>query len=250
MKTKRPLPNRLPGILVGLLALSLTAVPGALAAPFAYVSNFGSGNVSVIDGAINAVVTTVPVGTAPYGVAANPAGTRAYIANYGDNSISVIDTASNTLVATVPVGSPSLSILVGLAVSPSGSPVYVTNAGENTVSVIDAQTNAILATVPVGGSPFGVATDPTGARVFVGNDADGTVSVIDAATNAVVATVGVGAHPLAFGAFVAAAPSAADSCDSWNEGAAKKSNPSDKTLRPQSDRQQHDCDDEDKETED
>jgi YVTN family beta-propeller protein len=73
--------------------------------------------------------------------------------------------------------------------------------------------------VPVGLSPVGVATDPTRAHVFVGNDADGTVSVIDAARNVVVATVGVGSHPLAFGAFVAA-PSAAASCDSQNEGAA------------------------------
>src|SRR3989442_8443367 len=97
-----PEPKRhLPQILVALLALSLTAASMAGAAPFAYVSNFGSGSVSVIDAATNAVVATVPVGSMPYGAAANPAGTRAYIANFGDDSVSVIDTRSNTVVATV-----------------------------------------------------------------------------------------------------------------------------------------------------
>ena len=65
----------------------------------------------------------------------------------------------------------------------------------------------------MGRTPYGVATDPTGTRIFVGNDTDGTVSVIDAATNRVVANVSTGAQPRAFGAFAAAAPAVAPSCE-------------------------------------
>ena len=43
----------------------------------------GLDNVSVIDTATNTVVATVPVGSAPFGVAVNPAGTFAYVTNDG-----------------------------------------------------------------------------------------------------------------------------------------------------------------------
>jgi len=147
MKTQRPFPRRLSRILVALLVLSLTAASVASAAPFAYVSNFGSGNVSVIDVATNTVVATVPVGRQPYGTAANPVGTRAYIANFGDDSVSVIDTRSNTVVATVlGVGAfPS-----GVAVSVDSTKVYVAS-GDGTVAVIDAATNSVVGSVSTGG---------------------------------------------------------------------------------------------------
>ena len=57
--------------LVMLVALS---VRPAEAAPFAYVPNFDSNNVSVIDTATNAVVATVPVEGSPNGIAVTPDG--------------------------------------------------------------------------------------------------------------------------------------------------------------------------------
>lgn len=52
----------------------------------------------------NMVVATVAVGSAPQGVAINPAGTHAYVANDVSNSVSVIGRATNMVVATVAVG--------------------------------------------------------------------------------------------------------------------------------------------------
>jgi YVTN family beta-propeller protein len=65
------------------LLLGTTLITGpAEAAPFAYVPNHGSANVSVIDMATNtAVGTPIPVGTGPVGVAFTPDGRRAYAAN-------------------------------------------------------------------------------------------------------------------------------------------------------------------------
>ena len=68
---------------------------GGQAAPFAYISNGLSDTVSVIDTATNRVVTTIPVGPAPFGVAVTPDGKRVYVGSLASNSISVIDAATN-----------------------------------------------------------------------------------------------------------------------------------------------------------
>src|SRR6516162_8536041 len=82
----------------------------------AYITNDGSGNVSVIDTATNTVTATIPVGTAPFAVAVSPNGGTVYVANQHSNNVSVIDTATNKVSATITVGrEPG-----GVAVTPDG----------------------------------------------------------------------------------------------------------------------------------
>src|SRR5207248_4646177 len=87
---------------------------------FAYVTDSGwflSNNyVSVISTADNTVVTTIPVGRFPVGVAFTPNGALAYVANQNSNDVSVIDTATRTVVATIAVGVNPW----GVAVTPNG----------------------------------------------------------------------------------------------------------------------------------
>jgi len=79
----------------------------------AYVANFGSNTVSVIDATTTTVIATIPVGGLPFGgVAIMPDGTRAYVTS---NTVSVIDTATNTVVASIPVGANPL----GVAITPA-----------------------------------------------------------------------------------------------------------------------------------
>jgi YVTN family beta-propeller protein len=70
----------------------------------AYVTNAGSGSVSVIDIGSNTVTVTISVGTSPQGVAVTPDGRYAYITNRDSSRVSVIDIASNTVAATILVG--------------------------------------------------------------------------------------------------------------------------------------------------
>src|SRR5262245_7172177 len=75
-------------VLLGVLG----SAAAAQAAPFAYITNFNSASVSVIDTATNTVTATVAVGSHPRGVAVTPDGSRVYITNRDSNTVSVIDT--------------------------------------------------------------------------------------------------------------------------------------------------------------
>jgi YVTN family beta-propeller protein/beta propeller repeat protein len=158
---------------------------------YAYITNYYSNNVSVIDTTTNSVKATVNVGTSPFGAAINPGGTKVYVTNYRSDTVSVIDTTTNNVTATVDVGSHP----VGIAVSPDGSKVYVANELNQTVSVIDTATNNVAATITnVGMYPFGVAISPDGTKVYLTSE-DG-VSVIDAVTNNVTAIVKAESNPI------------------------------------------------------
>jgi len=164
----------------------------ASAAPFAYITNYGSNNVSVIDTSTNTVTANVTVGTEPYGVAVNPAGTRVYVSNYLSNNVSVINTSTNTVTANVTVGTKP----IGVAVNPAGTRVYVANRDSNNVSVINTSTNTVTTNVTVGSYPYGVAVNPAGTRVYVANLISNSVSVINTSTNTVTDTVTVGTFPI------------------------------------------------------
>ena len=69
------------------LGLYLVAASPSLAqiTQDAYVANQHDGTVSVVDTATQAVVSTIPVGSNPYGVAVTSNGLHAYVTNNSDN---------------------------------------------------------------------------------------------------------------------------------------------------------------------
>ena len=48
----------------------------------AYITNYYSNNVSVINVTTNTVTATIPVGTEPYGVSVSPDGSTVYVSNF------------------------------------------------------------------------------------------------------------------------------------------------------------------------
>ncbi|CAN7469120.1 YncE family protein [Pseudomonas sp. LjRoot277] len=153
----------------------------------AYVSNWSSHTVSVIDTATHRVLTHIPVGNRPWGVTVSPDDARAYVCNFGSHTVSVIDTATNQVLTTIPVGNSPY----GIAVSPDGSRAYVCNSQSNTVSVIDTATDQVLTNIPVESHPLGIAVSPDGTRAYVTNYTSYTVSVIDTATDRVLTNIPV-----------------------------------------------------------
>lgn len=170
---------------------AFTPTSGTSGTSAAYVTNFNSNTVSVIDTSSNSVVTTVPVGAGPVEAAGSPDGTRVYVTNQNANTLSIIDTTTRIVIGTLATGSRPFEV----AFTPDGTHAYVTNSGGNTVQVIDNSANAISAAVTVGFGPAGVAVTPDGRSVYVANFFSDSVSVIDTASNNVVATVPVGSGP-------------------------------------------------------
>ncbi len=70
---------------------------------WAYVTNQGSGTVSVINLTTNQKEKDVPVGIEPYGIALTPDGTRGYVANSASNTVSVMELPGNNVIATISI---------------------------------------------------------------------------------------------------------------------------------------------------
>ena len=196
----------------------------------AYVTNYGSGTVSVINTSNNQNIATIAVGGSPVGVAVSSDGTTVYVAdNYG-STISVIRSAGNSVTGTASVGlypygvafSPngktafvanvgggvtvidtatnstrSYSLdgaLYDIAVGPNNTTAYVSDVGNRRVLVLNTATNT-YSTIGVGNNPYGLALAPDGSRLYVVHNVDDTVSVINTATNKVINTIAVGRSP-------------------------------------------------------
>lgn len=106
----------------------------------------GPSTVSVIDVASLREVGTIPVGSAPQGLAVDYARRRLFVPNGGSDSLTVVDTDSHDVVATMPVGRYPFSVTL----SPSGRLVSVVNFYDASVSLIDAETLEPLSTIKVG----------------------------------------------------------------------------------------------------
>jgi YVTN family beta-propeller protein len=176
------------------IILMLISIAGAT--PFAYITNSGSNNISVIDTATNTVTANISVGMYPYGVAVTPDGTKVYVTNIISNNISVIDTATNTVATSI--NASAGDAFFGVAVNSEGNKAYVTSG--NKVDVIDTATNTIITNVTVWTglsmpNPEGIVVNPNGTSVYLTDYYNYYVYVIDTNTNTVAATIPVGQTP-------------------------------------------------------
>jgi YVTN family beta-propeller protein len=177
------------------LALGLMAAP-ALAAPKAYVLNYGTNAVGVIDTQTNQFVgPEIPVGSSPYSIAVTPDGKTAYVANDSGESLNVIDLQTGQAGPALELG----ANLYVIAISPDGKTAYITTSSGK-VLVLDTQTNQVVGSIPIEGeasSLWGVAFSPDGKTAYVANEENNTVAIIDTATRQVVgAPIPVGETPI------------------------------------------------------
>ena len=187
------------GVRVVTLALFLIIFTAgtALAQIKAYVSNANDSFISVIDTSTQTVVSNIPVGGFPDGLAVTPNGQFIYVKNRSNGTVQVISTATEQIVASVPVGGSQGPI----EISPNGAlACYGDISG--TVSVINTATNTLAAAIPTAAfSITSMAFTSNSASVYVGSLA-GDLIIIDTATNQVSATVNYGTG-FPFGEFAA-----------------------------------------------
>ncbi len=152
---------------------------------YAYVTNGGSGTVSVYDVVNVRVDREIPVGQNPTAVAANPTRREVYVVNsatsVGQGSVSVIDAGKNSVAATIAVHKQPVAI----ALDADGNYAYVVNSGSNSISVLDLKAHRELTQIGVGEDPAAARVAPDGKTLVVANRGGNSVSIIDTASNKV-----------------------------------------------------------------
>ncbi len=148
---------------------------------------------------------TIPVGSAPEGVAISPDGRKVYVANKSAHTVSMVNTATNQVIGTTP----NLSMPVhSLAVSPDNRRLYIVagNIGSGFVFVKDSANLADIDTIPISSrdetqpNPQSIAISPDGQLLYLSDNRDGgAVTVLDTATKLPVNSISMGPGTMPLG---------------------------------------------------
>ncbi|HUW09085.1 MAG TPA: hypothetical protein VM537_05110, partial [Anaerolineae bacterium] len=180
------------------------------------------------------LVTTIPLGQRPHGIAIDALQNRVYVANHEGGNVSVLDGNLNWIIQTISLGGswgangfafdpahqrlyvankttddlaavpaaggPAVRIPVGrqpdgVDVAPGPGTVYVANFGSDTLSLVDGPANTPLVTSPTGDEPSMVVRNPLTNRVYVSNHRSHTVTVYDGSSGSLLKSVPVGGGP-------------------------------------------------------
>ena len=141
-----------------------------------YTANIVSNTISAIDllRPQGPLVTQVPVGQAPEGIAVSPDGREVWV-GHGGGGLKVIDTAKLAVTATIETPAAHLRLLF----TPDGKRVLAPDVRSGDLVVYDAATWKEVKRVPVGQVPVGLTLDGEGKRVFVSTLVDDRVAVVD-----------------------------------------------------------------------
>lgn len=151
----------------------IAAISCSTADEFAYVANFNTNNVTIIDSTTNTTVATVTVGRSPSAIIVTPNGEFVYVANASDNTVSVINAITDTVISTIPVGSSPDA----LAITSDGASVFVADSGDNTVYRINTSSNTatLFATLPALSNPAAIAVNQN--QIYVARTNLGQIEV-------------------------------------------------------------------------
>lgn len=152
---------------------------------YAYVTNGGSGTVTVIDVVDVRVDREIPVGLNPVAEAASTTRNEIYVVNSGaagrNGSLAVIDAEHNRVLGTIGLHRQPVSVDLDRA----GDLAYVANSGSNSVSVVDLKARREIAQIGTGEQPDAARIAPDGKTLVVSNRGGNSVTLIDPATRKV-----------------------------------------------------------------
>ncbi|PYK08233.1 MAG: hypothetical protein DME61_10655, partial [Verrucomicrobia bacterium] len=174
-----------------------------------FVSNERSADVTVIDGATDAVITTFPVGKRPRGIHATPDGKRLFVTLSGSprlapgvdenrapadkraDGLGVIDAAAHKLIDRWHVGSDPEQF----ALSKDGKFAFIANEDDASASIVDLDSGQSRGKVKVSEEPEGVGVNPSNGEVYVTCEEKGEVFAIDVDAQRVIAKIETGGRP-------------------------------------------------------
>jgi YVTN family beta-propeller protein len=153
------------------------------------VTNEGSGDVTILEGATRKKLATVPVGKEPRRILASPDGKYLYITM--GRGVGILDLTSGKLLRTIRTAAAP----AGLTLSLDGSKILISDGTAGTVSILNARSGQVERVVPVSGKPAGIAYAPSGRLVYVACETSGDVAVLDADDGAERGRLKAGGHP-------------------------------------------------------
>jgi YVTN family beta-propeller protein len=146
---------------------------------YAYVTNGGSGTVSIYDVVNVRLDRELAVGADPISVVASPNRSEVYVLNAGveggQGSVSILNAENNSVAATIPVHRRPAA----LALDPDGAFAYVANSASNSVSVLDLKARREVAVIGTGEEPAALRVAPDGMTLAVANRRGNSVSLVD-----------------------------------------------------------------------
>ena len=140
-----------------------TATGGAPTQSVAWIANYGSDSVSVLNIDKGEVIDTITVGNGPIAVAIHPTRQVLYVSNFEDGTVSVINRATRAVIQTLTAGTGA----EGIAFTPDGTKAYVGNYYGQSFTVIDAINDSVTNTVSGLTYPVGATALPGGHSVYM-----------------------------------------------------------------------------------
>jgi YVTN family beta-propeller protein len=161
----------------------------------AFVANYGSNSLTVVDVPGQAVLRMVDLGehSSPHGIMASKDGASIWVTTEGSKHLVEVDVSSMGVKRAIRTGQ-DVTHMVALAEGKGKA--YTANIRSGNVTAIDIRSGEVIRQIETGAGAEGIAVTPDEKHVLVTNRAVGTFSVIDVATDEVIHSMEVGGFPI------------------------------------------------------
>jgi len=162
----------------------------------AYVTNLGSGSVSILNLATEKSTNIITTGDGTEGITPIPDKEEVWITNRSANTVSIWEPGNNTITETLD----SSSFPIRAEVSNDGKLVAVSNAESSDVTIFDVANRKQIQKISTvegtqKGMPIGLTFSDDDSRLFVANSNIDQIAVIDTRSWKVIKQVDTGATP-------------------------------------------------------
>ena len=161
-------------VLAGISMLAALFIPEGEAGTL-YITNRGSGDLTIFQEASFQIDQVIPIGPQPWGVAVTP-DRKAGCVSYS-NGLAILDLTKKRVERHIPLNGQGM----GVAISPDSSWCYVAvnSSGGDRVFAVDRRKGTIEREVSIGARAFGVYISPDGNMLYVPEHAGFALSVIE-----------------------------------------------------------------------
>ncbi|UCC72137.1 MAG: YncE family protein [Gemmatimonadota bacterium] len=161
----------------------------------AFVANYGSNSLTVVDVPGRAVLGMVDLGehSRPHGVVVSQDGASVWVTTEGSKHLVEVDVSSLSVTRAIRTDQ-EVTHMVALAEGKGKA--YTANIGSGNVTAIDVRSGEVIGQIETGAGAEGIAVTLDEEYVLVTNRAAGTLSVIDVLTDDVIHSMEIGGFPI------------------------------------------------------